>query len=357
MVYAGLNLVDLGLNLPHMVKGLKNIKNIKPSLINAGKAIKNFPSKVTGMVKSFGTKGTEFIKDTGKVFKMSFNNHISDTRSVTTGANLGGEFNKLGGSVKKAISDLGDIKAQSEIRRVVLNNIEQSKIAREASNYQEFAKKEAQIYDEISKKKLLEVGGESGKINKYSLSGEEHYQALKEIFGEGNVEWTSKTNISQSERLKINNWDFTPREDLYIKYKDVYNNELYYNQATGKINWPSNNGFLEEIPNEVTVNPSMILDRYGEPTGQFMANATDSYGSRALAPHSEKAKHYYYRPTEEFTMDAGTAAPWFGSNGGATQYLKYHSNGELYTVEELLHDGFLEDITDLVKKGLINVGK
>ena len=56
-------------------------------------------------------------------------------------------------------------------------------------------------------------------------------------------------------------------------------------------------------------------------------------------------------------MEAGTAAPWFGSNGGATQYLKYHSNGDLYTVEELLHDGLLEDITDLVEKGLTNVGK
>ncbi|GAA0086266.1 hypothetical protein UT300007_27050 [Clostridium sp. CTA-7] len=155
MVYAGLNLVDFALNIPHMVKGLKNIKNIKPSLINAGKAIKSFPSKVTGMVKSFGTKGTEFIKDTGKVFKMSFNNYISDTRSVTTGANLGGEFNKLGGSIKKAISDLGDIKAQSEIRRVVLNNIEQSKIARKVSNYQEFAKKEAQIIEGVSNDNFL----------------------------------------------------------------------------------------------------------------------------------------------------------------------------------------------------------
>ena|GEM_PF-2050376 len=139
----------------------------------------------------------------------------------------------------------------------------------------------------------VEEVSEDNNINKYSLYGEEHYEALKDIFGEGNVEWTSKTTISQSERLKISNWDFTPSDELYIKYKDVYNNELYYNQATGKINWPSNYGFLEEVSNEVMVNPSMILDRYGEPTGQFMANATDSYESRALAPHSENAKGLY----------------------------------------------------------------
>lgn len=41
-----------------------------------------------------------------------------------------------------------------------------------------------------------------------------------------------------------------------------------------------------------------------------------------------------------------TAAPWFGSNGGATQYLKYRSNRESYIVEELLRDGLLDDITD-----------
>jgi len=142
---------------------------------------------------------------------------------------------------------------------------------------------------------------------------------------------------------------------LYIKYKDVYNNDLYYNQATGDINWPVNNGALEEVLNEVTVKPSMILDRYGEPSGEFIANATDSYESRSLAPHSETANHYYYRPTEEFTMDAGTAEPWFGSNGGATQYIKYHPNGEKYTVQELIDDGLLDDITDLVKEGFIKI--
>ena len=215
------------------------------------------------------------------------------------------------------------------------------------------------VHDEIKElnENLLKDISNTNIGNKYSLSGEEHFKALKDIFGEENVEWTSKITISKSERYKINNWDFTPSNELYIKYKEVYNNELYYNQATGKIKWPSNNGFVEEIPNEVTVNTSLILDRYGELTGQFMANATDSYESRALAPHSEKAKHYYYKPTEEFTMVAGTAAPWFGSNGGATQYLKYNTNGDIYTVEELLKEGLLDDITDLVEEGLISVGR
>jgi predicted ribonuclease toxin of YeeF-YezG toxin-antitoxin module len=216
----------------------------------------------------------------------------------------------------------------------------------------------ANIVDKTSEtEKVSNVDWRVGNPVKQLLGGSEWNNYFKNDYGANNVEWTSKEVISNSERLKLSQWKWAPKDELYLKYKDVYNNDLYYNQSNGNINWPSNYGFLEEVPNEVTVNPSMILDRYGEPTGQFMANATDSYESRALAPHSETAKHYYYKPTEEFTMDAGTAAPWFGSNGGATQYLKYHSNGELYTVQELIHDGLLDDITDLVEKGLINVEK
>ena len=101
----------------------------------------------------------------------------------------------------------------------------------------------------------------------------------------------------------------------------------------------------------------MILDRYGEASGESMANTIDSFKSRALAPHSGTAKHYYYyyRPTENFTMDVETSVPCFGSNGGDTQYIKYHSNGKLYIVNELVDEGLLEDITDLVKKGLIKI--
>jgi len=54
-------------------------------------------------------------------------------------------------------------------------------------------------------------------------------------------------------------------------------------------------------------------------------------------------------------MGAGAAAPWFCSNGGETQYIRYHLNGGLYTVKGLLEEGSLEDITDLVEKGLIKV--
>ncbi|URZ18357.1 TNT domain-containing protein [Clostridium felsineum] len=188
--------------------------------------------------------------------------------------------------------------------------------------------------------------------NKYSLSGQEHYDALKSIFGNGNVEWTSRNTISNYEKLKLSNWSWPPNDELYLKYKDVYNNDLYYNQVTGNINWPPNNGFVDEFPGYEILNSGILLDRYGEPTGNFFAPASDSYEIRALAPHSETANHYYYRATKDFEVTSGKAAPWFGSPGGAKQYIKYNEDGKIYTINELMDKGLIEDITDMVKKGL-----
>lgn len=40
-------------------------------------------------------------------------------------------------------------------------------------------------------------------------------------------------------------WEYPPSKDLYSKYEKVYKNPKYYDQETGRINWPPNDGFLE----------------------------------------------------------------------------------------------------------------
>lgn len=57
--------------------------------------------------------------------------------------------------------------------------------------------------DTMIKKSFVDNGGNTNVApkankwnNKYSLSGEEHYHALKDAFGESNVDWASKTTIS-----------------------------------------------------------------------------------------------------------------------------------------------------------------
>ena len=50
--------------------------------------------------------------------------------------------------------------------------------------------------------------------------------------------------ISEVDRAKIDSWKYTPSDELYLKYKEVFDNPKYYNQTTGEINWPANDGFL-----------------------------------------------------------------------------------------------------------------
>lgn len=170
-------------------------------------------------------------------------------------------------------------------------------------------------------------------------------------FGLKNV---SKT-ISNADRAKINGWDYTPSDELYLKYKEVYDNPLYYDQKTGRIHWPVDDGFKPGTKIEKEIAQDTIFKRYGENSGEFLGNAKDSFESRALAPHSEGVEVHYYQLTEKCKMTTGEAAPWFGSDGGAEQFVKYKPDGSKYTIKELEDAGILEDITDLVKKGEIKI--
>lgn len=200
------------------------------------------------------------------------------------------------------------------------------------------------------------TANKSGSANQYCLSGEEHFEAFKEMYGAENVEWTSRDTLSSTDRLRIKDWKYPPSDDLYIKYKDVYQNDLYYNQATGEINWPANDGFKEGTIIEDTRLPEgTLFKRYGSDNGEFLGTADDSFEARSLAPHSENAEIHYYRMTEEGSMTSGEIAPWFGSEGGGTQFVKYKPDGTKYTIRELEDAGLIEDITDLVEEGVIRI--
>ena len=200
------------------------------------------------------------------------------------------------------------------------------------------------------------AANKSGSANQYCLSGEEHFEAFKEMYGAENVEWTSRDTLSSADRLRIKDWKYPPSDDLYIKYKDVYQNDLYYNQATGEINWPVNDGFKEGTIVENTRLPEgTLFKRYGSDNGEFLGTADDSFEARSLAPHSENAEIHYYRMTEEGSMTSGEIAPWFGSEGGGTQFVKYKPDGTKYTIRELEDAGLIEDITDLVEEGVIRI--
>ncbi|EUJ43286.1 hypothetical protein PRIP_13199 [Listeria riparia FSL S10-1204] len=144
--------------------------------------------------------------------------------------------------------------------------------------------------------------------------------------------------------LKLEKWSYPPNETKYLKYKAVYDNPKYYDQTTGNINWPPNNGFAA-TPKDTVIKEGSLLDRYGEPSGEFFSPKDVPYEMRALALHSDEANYYVYRVREDFQVKGGTAAPWFDRPGGGTQYIKYHSNGKPYTMNELVKEGFIKSVS------------
>ncbi len=154
--------------------------------------------------------------------------------------------------------------------------------------------------------------------------------------------------ISKADKAKLEGWSYPPSEEKYLKYKEVYDNPKYYNQETGDINWPPNNGFDGE-PVKMKLQKGMLIDRFGGPGGSFFSPEGIPYEQRALALHSDEADYYVYRVLEDFEVTGGKIAPWFDRPGGGTQFLKYHDNGKMYSIQELVQEELIELVS--VKEG------
>ncbi|KZZ84993.1 T7SS effector LXG polymorphic toxin [Bacillus sp. SJS] len=162
------------------------------------------------------------------------------------------------------------------------------------------------------------------------------------------IESAVPKRISEADRAKLDKWKFAPNEDKYMKNKETYDNPQYYNQEDGNIQWPPNNGFDGE-PAEMTLKQGKLLDRYGAPNGGFFSPEGIPYEQRALALHSDEADYYVYKVLEDFDVTGGKIAPWFDRPGGGTQYLKYHEDGRTYSMEELIREELIEEVS--MKKG------
>lgn len=177
-------------------------------------------------------------------------------------------------------------------------------------------------FQQVTRETVEDVLGEGGTgfDNQYCLSGEEHFEALKEIFGTDNVEWTSRDTLSYADRLRIQNWgDNAPIDEIYIKYKDIFQNDLYYNQTTGQILWPADNGFAE-YPNDFILMPGTLIDRYGNDFGSFTSPLGTPYEQRALAPGTELKQYSIFEVLQPINVKAGEIASWFNQPGGGMQY-------------------------------------
>ena len=125
-------------------------------------------------------------------------------------------------------------------------------------------------------------------------------------------------SISQGDRIKIDAWDYTPDDELYLKYKDVFDNPKYYNQETGAINWPENNGFAD-VPMDEVLQPGARIDRYGSDYGSFTSPEGTPYEMRAVAPGTDQRPYSVFEVVEPINVKSGSIASWFDEPGRGIQ--------------------------------------
>ena len=163
------------------------------------------------------------------------------------------------------------------------------------------------------------------------------YEDVWDLRNAGDVLESGSKSISQVDRIKIDAWDYTPDDELYLKYKDVFDNPKYYNQETGAINWPENNGFAD-MPMDEVLQPGARIDRYGSDYGSFTSPEGTPYEMRAVAPGTDQRPYSVYEVVEPINVKSGSIASWFDEPGGGIQYLLPD------TVDELLDAGILRRI-------------
>ncbi|KAJ7033794.1 hypothetical protein C8F04DRAFT_1183765 [Mycena alexandri] len=118
--------------------------------------------------------------------------------------------------------------------------------------------------------------------------------------------------------------------------------------VNGSFQYPPSDGFqlsTTGIPIEGngTLSRGLLLDRFGKPSGRFLAPVDTPFGQRSLPPSSlGPSPHYHVYRVEinNLTVLAGTIAAWFGQPGQGTQYELAQGT----TVQSLLDTGFLTEV-------------
>ncbi|WP_420916244.1 TNT domain-containing protein [Pantoea vagans] len=114
-----------------------------------------------------------------------------------------------------------------------------------------------------------------------------------------------------------------------------------YRNESGDWNWPAKLGFAEE-PVKTTLPVGTRLDRYGEPSGSFLAPKGTPYEQRALAPGAGAEKYYEYEAIKHSPVIQGKIAPAFGEAGGGIQFLP--NMQERVNVEWLLKNEYIREV-------------
>ncbi|HDH8884422.1 TPA: contact-dependent inhibition effector tRNA nuclease [Escherichia coli] len=148
------------------------------------------------------------------------------------------------------------------------------------------------------------------------------------VLGQGIVKESVSKNPNSSSAI-------TDAEAGGYSYYDKFKN------ANGGWDWPKNLGFEGE-PIKTIIPVGTRLDRYGEPTGSFLAPKGTPYEQRALAAGTKAEKYYEYEVIKPLPAIQGKIAPAFGEPGGGIQILP--NMQERVNVEWLLKNGYIREV-------------
>lgn len=106
--------------------------------------------------------------------------------------------------------------------------------------------------------------------------------AIKALDASGDIVEGAGKVISEADSLKLSKWKYAPNDELYLKFKKVFDNPKYYDQLTGDIKWPINDGF-DGVASNMKLKQGTRIDRYGFESSTFVSPECIPFEMRSLA--------------------------------------------------------------------------
>ena len=194
-----------------------------------------------------------------------------------------------------------EVEAPKYNKEQILKNLEESRLARESSNFDQYLAKE--------------------KFQKTLMS-------MEPMDRQRYLQWHdyAESGIMVQDRVKLLSWERPVNSKLYLENKAVYDNPKYFDQLTGNENWPGQkgdpniDGFLKGEYQKTTLSPGDKIDRFGSDYGHFFGNIGESKEMRAMSPNSDFKNYNQYEILMDLPVLKGKIAPWFNQPGGGIQF-------------------------------------
>jgi hypothetical protein len=125
--------------------------------------------------------------------------------------------------------------------------------------------------------------------------------------------------------------------ECYLPWNARPDLRMLWLQQDCRYSFPQRDGFAGR-PKAIVLRAGTVIDRFGQPTGNFLAPADASYMGRAVPYDRLKMPYYRYEVVKPLRVQAGKAAPWFDQPGGGMQYKTSER------VQVLVERGYLRQI-------------